>query len=252
MRKIFHSILYVIFICSCLHYGTAFASDSDYQQGLKALEGKEYTAAMNYLELAVTGDPNNLRYGNAYRQAAIGDKQFDRSIKFFEQLIARHARSANLHLNCGFAYVDKIPVAGSITQVVLANNALTEFTKAIELEPSWIAYYTRGVSYLFWPRIFERAPLGVADLKTAMKMQQAERRHEYHLKTYISLGDGYWKVDDLPKARIVWAQGLKEFPNSALLKNRLSLAGDDLKNLIEAQFDPGTRVNTDLSDLWTD
>lgn len=231
---------------------TARASDQDYRQGLKALESNNYPEAVRYLELAVAGDPDNLKYGNEYRQAIIRGKEFDRSIKFFEQLLVQHPQSANLHLNCGFAYVDKIPVAGSITQVILANTALTEFSKAIDIQPSWIAYYTRGVSYLFWPRIFKRAPLGVADLESAMKLQKVERRHGYHSKAYISLGDGYWKTDDLARARAVWKEGLREFPDSVPLKKRLALDGDALKELIEAQFDPATRVDTDLRDLWAD
>ena len=97
-------------------------------------------------------------------------------MSFFEKLATTKPESANIHLNSGFAYVDKIPVAGSITQVILANNALTEFTKAVELQPSWIDFYTRGMSYLFWPKIFNRAPMGVADLEKAMKLQQAARR----------------------------------------------------------------------------
>ncbi len=250
--KMFGSILLKLIGFTWLLAGTAGASDADYRQGLQAMEAKDYAAAVRHLELAVAGDPDNLRYGNEYRQAIIRDKEFDRAIRFFEQLLVQYPQSANLHLNCGFSYVDKIPVAGSITQVILANNALTEFTKALDLQPSWIAYYTRGVSYLFWPRVFKRAALGVADLETAMKLQKAERRHGYHVKVYIALGDGYWKIDELAKARAVWEEGSKVFPNSELLRRRLALSGDELRDLIEAQFDPGTRVNTDLSDLWAD
>ena len=80
----------------------------------------------------------------------------------FEKLVADNPSSSNAYLNYGFAYVDKIPAAGSITQVILANTALSYFSKSIELKPSWIAYYTRGNSYLYWPKIFGRAPLGIA------------------------------------------------------------------------------------------
>src|SRR5207248_2621912 len=97
---------------------------------------------------------------------------FDKEIKFFEQLVQKHPNSANAYLNFGFSYVDKIPAAGSITQVILANNALTQFTKSIALKETWIALYTRGNSYLYWPRIFGRASLGVADLEKAYGMQK--------------------------------------------------------------------------------
>ncbi len=252
MKKIIGYALQTLLVVTWLLCGHLHASDADYQQGLKALQTNDFSSALHYLELAVAGDPDNLRYGNQYRQVIVHQKEFDRGVKFFEQLVAQHPQAPNLHLNCGFAYVDKIPVAGSITQVMLANNALTEFSKALQLQPGWITYYTRGISYLFWPKIFNRASLGVADLEAAMKIQQAERHHGYHLKAYLALGDGYWKTDNLAKARITWSEGLKEFPNSPLLQKRLALHGDELKELIELQFDPSIRVNTDLRDLWED
>jgi len=229
----------------------AAASETDYQAGMKAIAVNDFSHGLHFLELAVTGDPENVRYASEYRQASIRGKEFDRSLKFFEKVVADHPNSANLHLNFGFAYVDKIPVAGSITQVILANNALTEFSKAVELQPSWLAYYTRGESFLFWPKIFNRASLGVVDLLKAMEIQKKGPRRSYYVKTYIALGDGYWKTDDLTKARAVWQEGLKEFPNNEQLKNRLALQGDQLKSAIEDQFDPGKRVDTDLRELWS-
>src|SRR2546430_11181253 len=112
------------------------------------------------LEAALAADPDNLRYGSEYRQAVIQAKEYERSLKFFEKLVADHPTAANAYLNYGFAYVDKIPASGSITQVILANTALSHFTKSIEIKPSWIALYTRGNSYLYWPKIFGRAHLG--------------------------------------------------------------------------------------------
>lgn len=226
------------------------ASDADYQQALKALKANDLNAALRYLEAAVAGDPDSPRYANDYRKAIIQSKQFDRGLEFFKKAAAEHPKSANLHLNYGFAYVDKIPVAGSITQVILANDALTEFTEAINLQPSWIAYYTRGESYLFWPKIFNRASSGVADLEKAMDIQKNEPRRSYHVKTYIALGDGYWKTDQLTKARATWAEGLKAFPENEPLKTRLALQGEELKNAIEQTFDPARRVDTDLKELW--
>ncbi len=230
--------------------GPAWASESDFQLGLKALENNDFSAAMRYLEAAVAGDVENVRYASEYRKAAIKGKDFDRSLKFFEKLSNEHPKSPNVHLNFGFAYVDKIPVAGSITQVILANNALTQFSKAVELDPNWINLFTRGVSYLFWPKVFNRAPMGIADLEQALKVQKSGPHHDYYVKAYIALGDGYWKTDQLDKARSTWQEGLKLFPNSQELKTRLAQKGDDLKNTIEANFDPNRRVDTDLRDLW--
>jgi tetratricopeptide (TPR) repeat protein len=244
-------MLWCVSFALLLQAQTPKSSDADYQRGMSALSANDLPNALQSLETAVSGDPDNLRYANDYRQAIIRSKQFDRALEFLNKMTEQNPKAANLHLNYGFAFVDKIPAAGSITQVILANNALTEFTKALELKPSWIAFYTRGESYLFWPKIFNRAAVGVADLKKAMEIQNSEPKRDYHMKTYIALGDGYWKTDQLEKARATWQEGLMLFPESGQLKKRLGLQGDELKKVIETGFDPNHRVDTDLKDLWS-
>jgi len=202
------------------------------------------------LEAALSADPDSIRCGSEYRQAVIQAKEYDRSLKFFEKLVAAHPTASNAYLNYGFAYVDKIPAAGSITQVILANTALSHFTRSIEIKPSWIGLYTRGNSYLYWPKIFGRANLGVADLEQAMKIQKADKLKKYHVRAYISLGDGYWKMDDIAKAKAIWQEGQKLFPDNAQLKARLSKDGDELKAYIEDVLDPNKRVDTDLHEIW--
>ncbi len=240
---------------------TAPPTNDAFEQGIKALAQKDWDKALGLLEAALAADPDNLRYGSEYRQAALlraqtlhpkeGQPQdFDRPLKFFEQLPAKNPAAANAHLNYGFAYVDKIPAAGAITQVILANTALGEFTKSLEIRPTWIGYYTRGVSYLFWPKVFGKAKLGVADLETALAMQKAGPKKSYYVRTYVALGDGYWKMDEFDKASSMWRKGLKEFPDTSALKGRLSRQGDDLRALIEDALDPNKRVDTNLKDIW--
>ena len=241
--------------------GVLFAFDEAYEQGVKALAAKDYQTALNKFETALAAEPDNIRYGSDYRQAVVRfakdahpkegqPADFDRSVKFFEGLVAKNPSAPNAWLNYGFSIVDKMPAAGAITQVILANTALSHFSKSIELKPSWIAYYTRGNSYLYWPKIFGRAKLGVADLEEAMKMQKSGAKKSYHVRAYISLGDGYWKMDQLDKARAIWQEGAKAFPESLQLKERLARQGDDLKAYIDDQLDPNKRVDTDLRELW--
>jgi tetratricopeptide (TPR) repeat protein len=205
---------------------------------------------LNKMEAALAAEPNSVKLGSEYRQAVIKANAYDRALKFFEKLVADNPKAGNAYLNYGFAYVDKIPASGSITQVILANTALSHFTKSIELEPSWIGFYTRGNSYLYWPKIFGRAQLGVADLEQAMKLQKSEKLKSYHVRAYVSLGDGYWKMDDLAKAKATWQEGAKHFPDNAGLKARLAKDGDDLKAYIDDVLDPNKRVDTDLHEIW--
>jgi tetratricopeptide (TPR) repeat protein len=232
--------------------GASHEAEVHFQNAKKAAAAREYPVALAEFEAALALDPDNIRYGSEYRQAVILASQYDRCLGFFEKLVADNPEAPNAFLNYGFAYVDKIPVAGSITQVILANTALSHFTRSIELKPSWIGYYTRGNSYLYWPKIFGRAPLGVADLEAAMKMQKADgKKRSYYVRAYISLGDGYWKTDQLDKAIAVWKEGLKLFPDSVQLKERLAREGEALQAYIDEALDPGKRVDTNLQELWT-
>jgi tetratricopeptide (TPR) repeat protein len=238
------------------------AAKDDFDRGMQALSAKDYPTALGYLEAALTADADNTQYGSEYRQAALRQAKtlhpkegqpadFDRSIKFFEKLTAEHPTASAAWLNYGFSYVDKIPAAGTISQVLLANTALGHFTKSIEIKPTWIAYYTRGNSYLYWPKIFGKAPLAVADLEQAMKIQKAESKRSYHLRGYMSLGDAYWKTDQMEKATATWKEGLTQFPDAQGVKDRLARQGDALKEYIDDQLDPGKRVDTDLREIWT-
>jgi tetratricopeptide (TPR) repeat protein len=209
-------------------------------------------AVLAPLEQAVEASPDDLRAANDYRMAVIPLAQYDRALAFFDRLAKAHPQSANVHLNYGFAYVDKIPSAGSITQVILANNALGEFTKAVEIQPTWIGLYTRGNSYLYWPRIFGRTPLGVADLEAALKIQRAEPKKSYHVRVFVALGDAYWKMDDTTKASATWNEGLTQYPDSPDLKARVSKQGDDLQKLFDTVYDANRRVDTSLKDLWSE
>ena len=237
------------------------ASEAEIAKAEQAMSAKDYTSAITVLEAALQSDPDNIRAGSDYRQAIMrksmaahpkegAPADFDRCVAFFEKLVAANPKASVAYLNYGFCSVDKIPAAGSITQVLLANAALGQFSKSIELKPSWIALYTRGNSYLYWPVIFGKAGLGVADLERAYGMQKSEPTRVYHQRLYISLGDGYWKTDNIDKARAIWKEGLSKFPDSKQIKARLDRKDDDLKSYIDDQLDPGKRVDTDLHEIW--
>jgi len=214
--------------------------------------GAEPGADLSRFEAALAADPESLRAASDYRMAVIKAGEYDRCLAFFEKLVTDHPQAANAWLNYGFAYVDKIPAAGSITQVILANNALTQFSKSIELRKSWLALYTRGNSYLYWPKIFGRAPLGVTDLEEAVAIaRKEEKKKRVYVRSFIALGDGYWKTDQLDKAKAVWQEGLTLFPGDPQLQARLSRAGnpDELEAYIDDQLDPNKRVDTNLLPL---
>jgi tetratricopeptide (TPR) repeat protein len=227
------------------------ASASTFDDALKAVAAHHDAAALPLFEQALGTEPDNLRIHDEYRKAVIRTGEYDHALDFYDKLTTAHPGSAQAWLNYGYVYVDKIPVAGSITQVILANNALTNFSKSVALQKSWLALYTRGNSYLYWPKVFGRTPLGVKDLEEAVAIAKAEpKTKRVYARSWIALGDGYWKSGEPDKAKATWREAQQLFPGEPQLAARLSRDGDDLEQYIYDQLDPNKRVDTNLAPLW--
>ncbi|HEV8578779.1 MAG TPA: tetratricopeptide repeat protein [Thermoanaerobaculia bacterium] len=230
--------------------GSAAVAGS-FEEAMKAVAAGNDAAALQLFEAALATDPDNLQASNEYRKAVIRTGQYDRAIDFYGKLTAAQPQAAFAWLNYGYAYVDKIPAAGSITRVILANNSITNFSKSIEIKRTWIALYTRGNAYLYWPKVFGRAPLAVADLEEAVAIARKEpQRKKVYVRAWIALGDGYLKTDQPEKAKAVWREAQQLFGNQPQLQERLSRDGEELEKYVYDQLDPNLRVNTDLAPLW--
>jgi tetratricopeptide (TPR) repeat protein len=237
------------------------SADELFRQGIAAAEAGDLGGALGFLERAVAAAPDELRHGAEYRQVAIRAEAYDRSIGFFESLAEEHPDSPEVRLQWGYAYVDKIPAAGAVTAVILANTALDHFTEAIEREESWLALYTRGNSYVYWPPIFGRTGLGIADLEKAVAMSEemppsAGAPPAFHAHAYAALGDAHWRLDDLETAAEVWRRGLERIPGSpprlTERLDRLERGPEALDEYLQANYEVGQRVDTSLRELWSE
>lgn len=245
MKQLVGLVWFLVF-CS---YVNAIANDN-FDAGMKAVASKDYETALDRFEAALLEEPNNLRFGSEYRQTVIAAEAYERCIAFFDKLVQDHPKAPNAWMNSGYAHVDKIPVEGAITQVLLANTALGYFSSAIELEKTWLGHYTRGNSYVYWPSIFGRTPLAIEDLEKAIAISDRTEQKNYHARPWVALGDCYWRLDDLDKAREIWRKALNRFPDNADLKARLELEGEALDTFLTENYDASRRVDTNLSILW--
>ncbi len=237
------------FVCSGLSLSQE-ATDA-YQKAQESRRQKNFEAALASFQKALELEPDSLRFGSEYRMTVIEAGAFEEGAAFLEDLCARNPEAAFAHLNLGFAIVDKIPAAGSITQVLLASKALMSFSRSLEIKVTWIGLYARGRSYLFWPKAFNRMPLALADLEKALEIQESQPRRSYHVRVFSALGDAYLKMGDIPKARSFWQTGLGIFPENENLKKRMAAKGDELEKLLEFEYDPNLPVDTDLKELWS-
>jgi tetratricopeptide (TPR) repeat protein len=226
------------------------AATAALERALAQVAAGAAAAALPHFEEALAAAPDELRWGAEYRQAIIASGQYDRAIAFFQALVGEHPEAANAWLNLGYAHVDKIPAAGAVTQVILANRSLGFFTAHLEREETWLGRYTRGNSYVYWPTIFGKAKLGVADLERALELAAAGPRRPYHVHAWVALGDGHWRLSDLEAARRVWEDGLARFPGDPALTARLEREGEALEDYLDEWYAMGKRVATDLRELW--
>ena len=207
--------------------------------------------AIAAIERSVSAHPEDLRTCADYRQRIIASGEYDRAIKLLDQLAAQPGSGPNVHISLALAYVDKVPVASPIRRLFLGRDATRALSRAIEREPSPVAYYVRGVIALYYPEaVFHRARGGIADLEHVHGLLTGLPAQPAHARVFMSLGDGYWKVHDLARAVSIWTDGLNRFPADPALRARLANRGADLDRLVEHALDPATRVDTSLRELF--
>ncbi len=225
--------------------------------------------ALDELERAIQLKPNSLEYSNDYRAAVrrYGHVYFDRSIRFFEDLVESHSQAVMPRLNKALAYVDKMPYPklGIVHQGILSNRSLTELDHILTIDPDcWTARFIRGMNHLHWPRKLGHAPRAITDFTELIALQEtfpARKKRDYFALAWVALGDAYVKNRDngleenLARAAETWTKGRERFPDSPELTKRVELLSTSRDGLIDyvkrlrGLEDP---VDTDLARVWVD
>ena len=206
---------------------------------------------LSALEARVAADPENLKAGAEYRQAAIAGNAYDRAITFFEQLSARPDAGPNVYLNLALAYIDKIPTVSAFRRISIGNKATKAVTRSIELKPWEVSYAVRGmVNLRFEKGFYHRTPQGVADLEQARRLSAEHARSPYVAQIYLALGDGYWRLKNETKAREIWQEGSGFFPADAQLRQRVTSPDNVVTDTINRTLDAGARVDTSLKGVF--
>jgi tetratricopeptide (TPR) repeat protein len=191
-----------------------------------------------------------------YRSRCAAYGQHDRSVSFFERLVAENPDDSRARIELALAYVDKIPTCGGVAAVVskgtLARKSLDQLGHVIEADgESWVVLYARGMNHLHWPRSLRHSDDAAADLARCIEMQVAESHPKpYFLRTHVALGDAYAKDRKFEAARTAWRAGFEKFPGAPELVARLAIDDDDeLLRYVEQQRSLERPIDTDLSFL---
>lgn len=199
----------------------------------------------------ITARPGDIVTGSRLRQLCRQDRILDRCIGFFDSLVERHPREANLRYNAALAYVDNVPGHSIVTQARLSTHSIDHATAVLDADPNdWFALYIRGVNNIYWPSWYRRNGRAIADLERCVQMAEtgAERK-PYHALAYVALGDALIKADREPDAKHVWRRGLAYGAFTDLLKTRLAKGGEELRDFIDAVRSRDVPVDTDISFL---
>jgi tetratricopeptide (TPR) repeat protein len=218
--------------------------------GVRSAAAANASTQLEALERDVVNTPESLQAAADYRQQVIAERAYDRAIALFERLSKRPGAGANAFINLAFAYVDKVPISGTIRQALLGRDAIRALTRAIQLAPSDLAYYVRGLVNLYYDRaIFHRTDKGVADLEEARRIASQKPKVSYMPRILQTLGDGYFRLDRRDEARHTWQEGLALEPDNEPIRVRLDATDEQLREIIGHALDADVRVDTSLREL---
>ena len=217
---------------------------------------EELDKLLTEIETALRQSFGAYKLASHYRSRCAAYDQHDRAVKFFQGILATTPGHQRARLELACAFVDKIPTCGGMAAIVskgtLARKSLDQLDAYLATDPnSWIGHYTRGMNHLHWPRALQHSGDAAKDFARCVDMQErAGSPKLFHLRSYLGFGDAYVKNRQLEKGRQAWRQGLKAFPNSSDLKERLAIKDDkQLIKFVETQRSLDHPIDSDLSFL---
>jgi tetratricopeptide (TPR) repeat protein len=209
--------------------------------------GGQTPMTLDTFERAIAASPEDLRLAADYRQLAIEQKQFDRSIDFLDRLADRRGSGPNIKLSLALAYVDKVPTVGDFRKLYLGRDAINAVSRSIEQRPTMLAYYVRGLINIYYNNfIFHRVPRGIEDFTKALSFATAATSPLALWHIYVSLGDAYWRLEDRQAAREAWKKGLSLVPDASELAKRVNGDEKTVEKIVDRALDPDNRVDTSL------
>lgn len=232
--------------------------DAEGKPAVPEIDPEKLDSMLSEFEDHLRTRPKKWAHASTYRLKCAMHDEHDRAIRFFESLVAEKPddRRARIELAC--AFVDKIPTCGGLAAIVskgtLARKALVQLDQVLAEHPDlWVAYYCRAMDHLHWPRALLHSDDAAADFRTCIKLQQERygtAQQDYHLRTYIGLGDALTKDKQYQQARKVWRDALKLFPKAKQLTDRLAVKGDGvLLAFVEARRSLEQPIDTSLAFL---
>ncbi|MCH7993830.1 MAG: VCBS repeat-containing protein [Planctomycetes bacterium] len=210
------------------------------------------------IEKALRDDFSSYARASEYRSRCAKYAAHERAIDFFEKLSTADPASDRLKVEWACALIDKMPTCGGIAAVVskgmLARKALDQLDIVLKRKPdSWEAVYCRAMNHLHWPRALRHSDDAEVDFRRCIELQSKDpdRAHKpFYVRAHVGLGDALTKLKQYDKARKAWQDGLKLFPDSQPLEDRLAIHKDgELLTYVEGVRNLEQAIDTGLAFL---
>ncbi len=235
--------------------------ESETRDDILDIDESQIESILSQAEQSLRENPVSHSRAGTYRTQCVRFNQHDRAISFLKSLAEEQPDDPRVHIELSCAYVDKIPACGGLAAVVskgtYARKSLDVLNALVKnVGGSWAVYYARGMNHLHWPKMLRHSGAAAADFERCLKLQNEDETvvtKTHHERIYVLLGDAYAKNDEYKKARKAWQDGLKKYPNSPDLRERLAVEGDKtLKKYIANVRSLEQPIDTDLAFLEND
>lgn len=148
-----------------------------------------------------------------------------------DDLVARlreHAKNspgdADAQTALGHALVQKInsPGVSGQDQDVLGKQIDQCYAKALEIDPEhWEARLSRAIGLTYWPAFLGKQAEAIKNFEILIEQQERRTPQPGYATTYVLLGNVYAQQGKMDKAKEIWQQGLKQFPNDKNLRDKV-------------------------------
>lgn len=185
------------------------ALPKDVESLVKSLLGKEFTPALSdrfFLWLS----KNKEKIGTV--------------IEALQKEIKADPKDPELHVALATAYVADLwnNTPQGVQQGVVWAKALRAYDAALKLDPDhWQARFGKAFGTSNIPEFLGQKPAAIKQFEELRALQERGAPEPHYVSTYLRLGTLYKDMGNNEKARQVWEDGLKFFPDSQALKDAL-------------------------------
>ncbi|MHC4547683.1 MAG: tetratricopeptide repeat protein [Planctomycetota bacterium] len=145
-------------------------------------------------------------------------------IQELEREIKADPNDAELHVALATAWVAQLwnNTPQGMQQGFVWARAEQAYDAAIKLDPAhWQARFGKAFGTSMAPEFLGQRPQAIRQFEELKTIQERGAPEPHHAQTYFRLGTLYKDAGNPEKAREIWAEGLKLFPENAQLKGTL-------------------------------